>query len=135
MDLNTAHLFVTCIFFPSTSLVLLIISSFFFIVFNNQIFKENLYRYLKMEMLFLSLFLIFNSVRPIYICRNTLTREQYYSALIYLISIYMRIIFEMCSVVCAILSSFEFYLLISNKRTKGKKKQKTSKTSNANETA
>ena len=69
-----------------------------------------------MEMLFLSLFLIFNSVRPIYICRNTLTREQYYSALIYLISAYMITIFEMCSVVCSLFSSIEFYILISNQK-------------------
>ena len=84
------------------------------IVLFNSKFKENLYNYIRMEVINSGLSLFLLSFRSFLYCRNTLL-NSYLAYSTYIISRYMRFVFEMNSIIYGILSSICFYSMLSNK--------------------
>jgi hypothetical protein len=89
-----------------TGIVLLAIS---LIIFYNKEFKENFYNYIRMEVLFSLLTLIFYTLRAVYYCQNPQTYGKYINCNIHLMSTYFRSVFDLIAILFTIISSIECF--------------------------
>lgn len=86
-----------------------------FLIFSSPIFKEILYKYLKLNALFIGLDLLFTSFRPVFYWKHLEIAHSYPAHLYekYLIT-YGASVVEMTAFVCLVLATFNYYLLIDN---------------------
>ena len=104
-----------CYIGPVLSLIGFVLNTSCFIIFTDAKFKSsNVYNYLKVEILFIDIDLILNSMRPIYFCDGSITANRYSSLVFAITSQYFGIIAQMTALICEILSNVEFYLQINN---------------------
>lgn len=86
-----------------------------FIIFSNSVFKEILYKYLKLQALFIGLDLLFTSFRPVFYWKHLEIAHSYPAHLYekYIIT-YGASVVEMSAFVCLVLATLNYYLLIDN---------------------
>ena len=110
-----------CYTAPAISLFVFFQSILCFIIFSNKIFKEKLYPYLKLDALFISLDMLIGILKPIFHCETTLTKDTLFSNIFFVGFIhYGASVLENSAFMCCILSTFEFYVLVSEKLGKSK---------------
>lgn len=87
-----------------------------FLIFLNKEFKELVYKYLKVESLLLTIHLFLQIFRPIHFVRTNITLSCSLFAQIYQFFLlnYLASIIEMTTFILHILSTLDFYFLISN---------------------
>ena len=89
------------------------LSSIAFVVFLSPKFKENMYNYIRIEIISTIFTLLLYSFRATYYCTDTVLSTYGYE-IIYIFFRYLRYVFEMNTTLMAILSSLCFYFVISN---------------------
>ena len=126
--INVDRFFLTsnCYIFPSLNILGIFISVGFYIVFLNIKFKREtnsrlLYNYIRLEVLFVTIYLTFSSARSIYFCPNTSLFNTYAASLVYYISRFLRSAFEVPSFVFHTLATLEFYACIAMLKTSSPK--------------
>ena len=90
-----------------------LLSIFSYIVLLNSKFKENLYNYIRMDVLSSAIILSCFGLRSILFC-NCSELNSYYTLLISIIIRYIRFVFSFSSIIYVVISSIYFYLKISN---------------------
>jgi hypothetical protein len=106
-----------CYTCPIISLNGLVLSLFCLSVLMNSEFKQNFYNFLKIEIFFITLNFIIGTLKPLFHCYYSPTRGKYYSVIYFIYFInYLSSVLEQSVYLCNILSTVEFYLLISNKQ-------------------
>jgi hypothetical protein len=111
VDLFETYLF--CYTCPIISIVGEVLSIVCIIVFLNSTFKENFYNYIRMEIVFSGISLLFYIIRSTYYCKGGIYRT-YAVAFIHYVNRYLRNVSEMEAAVSCILASLEFYLILTN---------------------
>ena len=91
--------------------ILLIIS---LVIFLNKQFKENFYNYIRIEVIFSILTLLFYSLRANYYCPNPQTYGSYINSVIHIISTYFRNVFDLLAILFTILSSLECFITVKS---------------------
>jgi hypothetical protein len=86
-----------------------------FLVFSNSVFKETLYKYLKLQSLFIMLDLLITSFRPVYYWKENALSRTYVAQLYekFLIT-YLASVLEMSAFVSLVLALLHYYLLIKS---------------------
>jgi hypothetical protein len=111
VDAFETYLF--CYTCPIISIIGVFLSTICIGVFLNLTFKENFYNYIRMEIVFSGISLLFYIIRSTYYCKGSIYRT-YGVALVHYINRYLRNVSEMEAAVCCILASLEFYLILTN---------------------
>ena len=111
IDVFETYLF--CYTCPIVSIIGECLSIICIIVFLNSTFKENFYNYIRMEIVFSSISLLFYIIRSTYYCKGGIYRS-YAVAFIHYYNRYLRNVSEMEAAVSCILASLEFYLILTN---------------------
>ena len=107
---------------PALSLIGFVLNTICFIVFSNIDFKESLYKYLKVESIFIAVNLLMQLFRPFEACRKTSLNTINWSSKSYLVQLYLfyclnflASVLEMTALMLHLISSFNFYILLSYK--------------------
>ena len=100
---------------PSISLAGLLTNAICVIVFSHKDFKEDMHHYLKIKSLTIIFHLFIQILRPISNLKGNFSSASLISVIydLYFLS-YMISCFEMCIILFHILSSVEYYLIVSN---------------------
>ena len=105
------------IIIPSSGILGLILTLFCLIIFKNSVFKQEVYTFLKYESVFIEIDLFITSLRPMFSYVQSEFSITYFPQFYH---IYMLIIFpsiiETSAIICHNFSTFELYLLLSNKQ-------------------
>ena len=105
------------IIIPISGILGLILTLFSLIIFSNSVFKQEVYTFLKYESFFIAIDLFLTSLRPMacYIQSDFYITyfPQFY--IIYMLMILASII-ETSAIICHNISTFELYILLSNKQ-------------------
>lgn len=111
---DTDHIFF-CVMTPIIDIMGVILSFSGLIILQNSQFKEVLYKYLKVETLFIGINLTISSLRPMYHCEMAST---YKSNLIVIFQMYFRGYFgsalEEAAFLCNLIATFQFYIMVAN---------------------
>jgi hypothetical protein len=111
---DTDHIFF-CVMTPIIDIIGVILSITGLAILQNVQFKENVYKYLKVETLFICINLIISSLRPMYHCETVST---YKTKLIVIFQSYFRGYFGSCleeaAFLCNLIATFQFYLMVAN---------------------
>ena len=100
---------------PLISIIGFILSILCFLIFSNKDFKETLYKYLQVESLLISINLFIQTFRPVYFYNESYFSKSLFSqAYSFYILYYFVSSLEMASFILHIMSSLDFFLLISN---------------------
>jgi hypothetical protein len=100
---------------PIVSLIGFLLSILCFFIFLNKEFKEVLYKYLKVESLLISMNLFIQIFRPVYFYNASYFSKTLFSQIYsFYILYYFVSSLEMASFLLHIMSSLDFFLLISN---------------------
>jgi hypothetical protein len=87
------------------------------LVFSHQDFKnQDLFKYLKVKVYFEMFDLLFGILRPLSDCKTCETSTTYFARVFFIMTIvYLASVCETSAILCQIVSSLNFYLLVSNK--------------------
>jgi hypothetical protein len=102
---------------PSVAFVGILFEIISILVFSHPDFKSQyLFKYLKVKVYFEMFDLWFGLLRPISDCKGCDTSTTYFSRVFFIMTIvYLASVCETSAILCQILSSLNFYLLVSNK--------------------
>lgn len=100
---------------PIIGIIGVFLNMIVFAIFSSSIFKEILYKYLKLQALFIAMDLLFTSFRPLYYWKHCEISHSYVAHLYekYLIT-YGASVVEMGAFVCLVLATLNYYLLIGS---------------------
>lgn len=100
---------------PTIAIIGVILSIFCFIILSDSEFKETLYKYLKVETIFIGVNLLLTCFRPFHYNKVNWSSKTYFSYFYLIYGLYyFASTLEMAAVVTQICSTLDFYLLISN---------------------
>ena len=102
---------------PSVALVGIVFEIISILVFSHPDFKnQDLFKYLKVKVYFEMFDLWFGLLRPISDCKTCETSTTYLARVFFIMTIvYLASVCETSAILCQIVSSLNFYLLVSNK--------------------
>lgn len=107
-----AELIFNCYIYTSLSSIgIIALAISLFILFNKQ-YKENVYNYIRMDVLFSLLTITFYAFRAIYYCPNTY--GIYINCGLHIMSTYFRNVFDLMAIMFTIISSIECYSSLKN---------------------
>lgn len=100
---------------PFVGMIGVFLNAIVFFIFSHAVFKEILYKYLKLQAMFIALDLLFTSFRPVSYWKFTELSHSYAAHLydLYLIT-YGASVVEMGAFVCLVMATLNYYLLIDS---------------------
>lgn len=104
---------------PIVGLLGCILNILTLIIFLDKQFKENLYRFLRIESIYIIINLFITCLRPLYFCKSKWLSKYFATQLYYIyLLFYLASVLEMTALLTHVLATFDFYALISNIKIK-----------------